>query len=476
MAFLHGAETIVVYVGPTAIQVARAGVIALFGIAPIGPKNTLTVVNSAKTAAQFGEQVPGFNIPEALAAILAQGATTVLVVNVFDAVTNTATVNAEAAVVAAGKFRLAFAPIGTIAVTTSGAVALVAGTDYTVDAFGTVAILTRTTYPDGTALTVTYKKLDASTVTTAQLIGTIDNATNIRAGTKVFELAMPTYGFKPKCFIAPRYSTLGAISAELEILANKYRGWCIKDAPIGATYSGAIAARGPLGAFSTFQSSNPRTDLAYPHLKVSDPASLTGADKLVPYSAFLAGVQAAVINNPSEGFHHSGSNHQIFGITGTEFTLTADYTDVNAEVNQLNAVGITTVFSAFGTGVLTWGNRSAAFPSSNQINNFRAAQITIDTVAESVEMAMLPYFDKPLNLAIADTISETVNGFIRNLIQRKALIDGRVWVPAAENPVQELAAGHVTFAYDLCPPPPLERITFMETVNVNYLKQIVGAK
>lgn len=479
MAFLHGAETIEVFVGPVAIQVVRAGVLALFGIAPIGPTQALTLVNSTKAAAQFGEQVPGFNIPEALAAIYAQAGQqgiTVLVVNVFDATTNTATVTAEAATVANGKFKMAFAPIGAITLTdNAGVVTLVAGTDYTVDAFGTVTILTRTTYPDATNLKVTYKKLDASTVTTSQLIGAINSTTNVRTGTKLFELAMPTFGFKPKCFIAPRYSTLSAISAELEILANKYRGWNIKDAPIGVKFTDAIAARGPLGSFSTFQSSNGRTDLAYPHVTMPDPNSAVGADKLVPYSAVLAGVMAATINNPDEGFHQSASNHQIYGITGTEFVLTSDYTDPNSETNLLNAAGIVTVFSAFGTGLRTWGNRSAAFPSSTRIDSFRAARIVIDTVAESVELAMLPFFDKSLNLPILDTITESVNGFIRTLQNRKALIDGRVWVPKEDNPVAELAAGHVTFAYDLCPPPPLERITFKETVNINYLKQLVGA-
>ncbi|HZC45433.1 MAG TPA: hypothetical protein VE243_03095, partial [Candidatus Acidoferrum sp.] len=92
-SFLHGVEVIEVPNGPVPVRVVKSAVIGLVGTAPewavtsptvAAAINTPTLVSSALDAAKFGPIVRGYSIPYALAAIQAQGAGQVIVVNVFD--------------------------------------------------------------------------------------------------------------------------------------------------------------------------------------------------------------------------------------------------------------------------------------------------------------------------------------------------------------------------------------------------------
>ena len=93
VSFLHGVETIETTSGPAPITVVKSSVIGLVGTAPLwavtAPAtppaiNSPTLVNSARDGASFGPLIQGYTIPYALAAIQAQGAGQVIVVNVFD--------------------------------------------------------------------------------------------------------------------------------------------------------------------------------------------------------------------------------------------------------------------------------------------------------------------------------------------------------------------------------------------------------
>jgi uncharacterized protein len=93
VSFLHGVETIETTTGPAPITVVKSSVIGLVGTAPLwavaAPATPPTInspflVNSARDAANFGPAVQGYSIPYALAAIQAQGAGQVIVVNVLD--------------------------------------------------------------------------------------------------------------------------------------------------------------------------------------------------------------------------------------------------------------------------------------------------------------------------------------------------------------------------------------------------------
>jgi phage tail sheath protein FI len=466
--YLHGVETIELKKGPVPVSVVKSAVIGLVGIAPKGPKQTLTLVQNAQDAAQFGSELPGFNIPQALAAIFKQGAGTVLVVNTLNDTDNLVTVSAETKTVTNAKAKLTHAPIKDLVVTNSaGSTTYVLGTDYEVDDFGNLTVLNLNNIAEGSTIKATYKRLDGTTVNAAQVIGTIDGDTDTYTGFKMFDLSFSTFGFTPRLLIAPGYSSLNTVAVEMIAVATKFRGHALIDAPAGTAIADAIAGRGPAGSIN-FYTSSKRAILCYPMLKAYDTA--TDANQNRPYSQFLAGVIAATDN--AEGYWVSPSNKEIKGIVGVERTISWAINDAQTSANLLNEKGIVTIAAGFGTGIRTWGNRSAAFPSSTSPDNFIPVQRTADILHESLEQAMLQFIDRPINNALIDAIKETVNAFIRTLIGRGALVDGSCTYDPAKNPPTEIAAGHLTFDLTFMPPTPAERITFESFIDINLLKSL----
>lgn len=465
--YLHGVETIELNIGPRPISVVKSAVIGLIGVSPYGPTEELTLVQSQADAAQFGALVPGYSIARALESIQKQGAGTVLVVNVYDEDNNSVFVTNEPHTVTNGKFVLDYFPCTDAQVDVKDDNGNVIPTsNWTLDQFGNFEMVPGGTISEGDDITVSYRYFDPSTVTSAQIIGAIDGLGN-RTGSKLFEEAFNQFGFNARLFIAPEYSTVNAVATELIAMANQYRGHAILDAPLGKTPQQVIAGRGPAGTFN-FNTSSKRAILCYPHLKAYDPS--TDNDINVPYSSFMAGVIAATDN--ASGYWFSPSNREIIGITGAERKITAAVNNANTEANLLNEKGVVTYFNSFGTGIRTWGNRSAAFPTSTAPSNFISVQRTADVLHESVELAMLQFIDLPINDALIDAIRDSVNSFINVLIGRGAVIDGSCTYDPAKNPPTELAAGHITFDVTFMPPTPAERITFESYIDINLLASL----
>lgn len=472
MAFLHGVETVELKGGLIAISAVRSAIIGLVGIAPKGAKNTLTLVQSQNDAAQFGEELTGFSIPQAISGIQAQGNATIYVVNVFDPASHTTPVTAESlAAVANRKTKLAFAPVGAAAPTitnTDASTTYVAGTDYSIDDFGNVTILAAIgSIAEGAVLKATYAKLNSAAITSSVIIGS--NTSGVRTGFKCFLDAYNQLGAKPKILIAPGYSTVNAIAADMIVNADYYKAYALIDAPTGTTVTGAITARGPAGTLN-FNTSNRRTILLCPgNLKAYDKATDSTVNR--PYSQFFAGVMSAQDNE--NGYWFSPSNREIKGVLGSEIAITAAINDPNTEANALNAQGITTVFNSGSSGIRTWGNRSAAYPSSTLPVNFIPIGRTADIVHESIELAMLPFVDQPITNGIIDSIKQSVQAFLNVLIGRGALMVGSaITFDPSLNPPDQVAAGQLVFSLNIMPPPPLERITFNSFIDVSLLKSI----
>lgn len=474
MAFLHGVETIELKSGVITVSAVRSAVIGLVGIAPSGDANTLTLVQSQQDAAQFGGQVPGFNIPVALDAIFKQGNATVLVVNVFDKTAHTTTVTAEVlAVVANRATKSAFAPCGPTAPVlkdSTDTTTYIAGTDYTIDEFGNITVLAPVgTIAEGAVLHLTYKKLNAAAITATVINGAIDGTTYARTGFKCFVDAYNLFGFKPKLLISPNYSSLAAVSTNMIAEAGTYKAMALIDAPAGTTVGVAVAGRGPSGAIN-FYTSSERAILLFPYLKRVNP--VTNLNENIPYSQFFAGVTSAQDNE--NGYWFSPSNREIQGVIGLETNISGAINDPNTDANLLNANGIVTVMNSFSTGYRTWGNRSALFPSSTSVKNFIPVRRTADVIQESIELAMLDFIDKPITSGLIDAIRETANSFIRTLISRGGLVVGsQCTFDPLLNPPTEIALGHLTFTLTFMPPVPGERITYNSFVDINLLKNLL---
>lgn len=311
------------------------------------------------------------------------------------------------------------------------------------------------------------KHTDVSEVTKGDIIGSVDEITNKRLGMKAFEDCYSKFGYFPKTIVAPVYCEDTAVVSAMKTVCDKIRAIGIVDAPVGTSVQDAIIGRGPEGTIN-FNISSDRIVLCYPHLKVYD--AITDLIVLEPYSQRLAGVIAG--KDINKGYHWSPSNTEINGIIGVEKPLTSMINDPTSEVNTLNEVGIVTVFNSYGSGFRTWGNRSSAFPSSTHVTNFINIRRTADILHESVEYSMLQFIDFPIDNALIDSITESVNAFIRTLVGRGALIDGKCYYNPDKNPTTETANGHLVFDIEFMPPTPTERITFESFIDIELLKSL----
>jgi phage tail sheath protein FI len=469
--YLHGIETTEVEHGPRPIRVVKSAVIALVGTAPIGPVNELTLCLNYTHAAQFGAHQNGFSIPEALQGIYDFGAGTVLVVNVLDPAIHSATVVDQPQQFADnGQLQLAHGALQTLLIKSDdGKTTHLQGTDYDAHLLtGHVRRLTTGSIAANAQIKADYTYADPSQITPADIIGGITLAGR-RTGLKAFQDSYNQLGFFPKIFIAPGFSTLKAITADLTIAAGQVGGVAYVDAPIGATVQQVLAGRGPAGAIN-FDTSSDRVRLCYPHVKVHD---ANKGERLQPLSIRAAGLRAKVDND--HGYWWSSSNQPLLGVLGLERPLTARIDDVTSEVNLLNENGITTVFNSFGSGLRLWGNRTAAWPSVTHMRNFENVRRAKDVVDESIRYSSLQFVDQPITTSLITSLTESVNLFLRKLIGDGALLGGDCWYDPARNPQTELEQGHALFNYKLTVPLPFERGTFETEITGQYLVNLGNA-
>lgn len=466
--YLHGSETVILSKGAKQIKVIKSAVIFLVGTAPKGPVNTPTLVSSDADIAQFGEELTGYTIPQALSAIFAQGPATVIVVNVVDITADLTTVAAETHTITDGKTKTTFMPHTWTSLThTSGTPVYVRDQDYSVDDFGNVQVLDLATIAEGASIKINYKYLTVGGISNAQIIGAYDPDDDTYTGLECAKQCKQLFGFKPKIIIAPGFSSVEAVAQAMDTIALAMGGNTLVDAPAATTIADAIAGRGVAGTIN-FYTSSKAVILCFPMVKAYDIA--TDADQDRPLSQFAAGVLASVDYN--EGYHVSPSNHEIKGITGVETLITWDPSDANSNANLLNEVGIMTLAQGFGTGIRLWGNRNASYPNNTGPDSFIPVYRTANVIDESVQDAAVAYVDQPINNAIIDSIVESGNSFMRTQIQRGALVDGEVSYVPEDNTEEELAAGHLVFRNTYMPPPPAERITFNRYIDITLLKSL----
>jgi phage tail sheath protein FI len=468
-SYLHGVETIEIDRGPRPVQTVRSGVIALIGTAPTGPVNNTTLVLSDLDAAQFGQDLLGFTIPAALDGILDQGVTTVIVINVLDPTQHRTNVAGRAYPFDAdGIIRLPAMVDGVVIKNLAGDETYHAGVDYTLDpTTGEARRVAGGGIAAGEVVTAAFSHLDPSKVGQADLIGGVD-AADRRIGLQALKDTYNEYGFFAKLIVIPGYSSLQSVATAMISMADALGAIAKIDLPAGCTRDQAIAARGPDGAFR-LQTSLQRAEYCYPYVQVSgsDPATYR------PLSIYSAGAQAA--KDYDKGFWWSASNTEIKGIIGTERKLSARIDDSQSDVNLLNAAGIATVFNSFGTGLRLWGNRSAAWPSETGLAQFVCVRRTADMINESIRYFSLQFMDRPLTNAVIDALVESVNGYLRSLIGKGALLGGKCFYDVARNPRSQLAAGQLVISYRYTPPPPLERLTFEAEITDEFLLTLLPA-
>jgi phage tail sheath protein FI len=123
--------------------------------------------------------------------------------------------------------------------------------------------------------------------------------------------------------------------------------------------------------------------------------------------------------------------------------------------------------TGFGTGFRAWGNRSAAFPSSGDPDNFICVHRTATIIEDSIAAFSVNYIDKPITQGLIDQLLLDVNAYLNTLIGMGAVSDGaKAWYDTAKNPPQLVADGKLRICYRFLPPAPLEHLTYDSYIDV----------
>jgi hypothetical protein len=505
MAFFHGITVTEVNTNGVSIQVVNSAVIGLIGSAPqwsassgAGPGiNVPTLIQSAAQGSNFGKQIAGYTIPEALADIQLQGAGAVIVIDVFNPLLHQSTFAANpltgpasnSVPVTLGHMGLIGpglpnTPLSTVVVKNqAGSTTYVEGTDYTIDYVnGLLYTKSGGAITSAQALEVSGAYCDPSKVDYTDIIGTVTGSTY--TGIQALQTTFQTMGLFAKLLITPTFHD-ASTSANLLAMATKLRAISFTDAPPNTTVATAIANRGAAG--NAFNQASDRLALTFPW-QLKTPTSISPTGVVVsaqgtigyttltgtvdtPYSTWVAGATAA--SDISNGFWFSPSNTIINGILGPDVSLYMSAYDPTSDTNALNAAGIMTVFNGFGTGYRTWGNRASSFPSSGAVTTFIAVRRTLDVVEQSIQYSSLPFADKPITNGLINSILQSVNAFLNSLIQQGALIAGStVTYNPVDNPPASLANGQLTFEVSVMPPPPAEQIIYNFSINTSLLANL----
>ena len=468
--FLHGAETINKTSGTRVVNEIRSSIIGIIGTAPKGVANTITLCQNDSDDAQFGSHDSHYTLPNALNALRGYGVGTIMVINVLSDDTLTPqTMTAPLTHIAGG------AIIGGFDYRLASDI-LMDGQPLTDDSYhlsSTGDIVLKNVLPASTTtVEMAFSWRDPSMMQLADILGGVTEHGD-RYGLELFEMAYAQYGFEPKIIIAPNFSSHPAVAAKLEILADTLRGVSYADYPLGLTRDEALLCRGnqpPLG-LTVYSTSSERYRPCYPHLLVS---SETGDNMLQPSSIHWAGIRVATDNGTADptrqtGWWSSSSNKELKGVVGIERLLTARINDANCDVNLLNAAGISTLYKDWGTNYRTWGNRTAAFPANTTIENFEQVRRSRDMIEQSIEMGSLQFIDADIDQAQADGLTEYVNGFLRSLKGRGAILGGECWFDPSRTTQAEYANGQIRIQYKVGYKVPSERITYESYITFEYL-------
>ena len=271
-----------------------------------------------------------------------------------------------------------------------------------------------------------------------------------------FSDARSLVGYKPRILIAPEHSHIDGVGKELEVQAERLRGFAYLDCELTATYTDAMKRARMYGK---------RVEIQWPQLKVIDPD--TSVENPRPTSEFSAGLRCRIDNE--KGVHWSKSNQEIFGIKGTWQPVQWELSDPNTVANILNENRVSTVI--LDGGFRFWGNRSCAIDPKW---SFECVRRTADMINDSIESAHLWAVDRPGTTQYMQDVIGGVQAYMKQLKFEGVIPGGDAWLDKDLNTPETMAQGIYYFDYDFGVYYPAEHLVFRSRLNNGYLEEVVA--
>lgn len=185
-------------------------------------------------------------------------------------------------------------------------------------------------------------------------------------------------------------------------------------------------------------------------------------------TARALGLRAKIDNDT--GWHKTLSNVGVNGVTGITASVFWDLQQTGTDADLLNEACVTTLIRK--DGFRFWGNRTCSDDPLFAFENYtRTAQVLADTMAEAHMWAN----DKPLTPVLVREIIAGINAKFRELVTAGYLLGGSCWYDESRNETDSLKAGKLAISYDYTPVPPLEDLTFYQTITDTYLANFAAS-
>lgn len=483
MAYEHGVKASEVATSIFAPVEATAGLQVVVGTAPINLAKTKEYVNKPLLAYSFAEAVEGlgysddwesYTLCEAMdSAFRLYGVAPVVFINVLDPSTHIAEETEDVAIV---NKKAVISEKGVLLDTlvvklTSGiGEALIPLTDYiaTFDNEGNVNIVivpTGTIPTSQTTLSVTYTKIDATSVTDLEIIGGVDINTGASTGLELINSVFPKFGLIPGQIVVPKYSTNPMVEAIMKAKAGNinsyFKAMALTD--IDTTEANTYTK------VSEWKNQNNYTS---PNEVACWPKVALG-DKVYHLSTQLASLAALTDSKFSDVPYVSPSNQSL----QINKAVLEDGTEVNLGPDQaayLNGQGIFTALNFIG-GYKGWGNRTAAYPAITDVkDSFIPVRRMHNWIANSIILSTWQKVDGPINRTLIDSIVDSLNIWFNGLTSDGALVGGRVEFRKEDNPNVALLDGNVRYRVFLAEPTPGRNIEFVLEFDATYYNRLFG--
>jgi uncharacterized protein len=295
----------------------------------------------------------------------------------------------------------------------------------------------------GKSLEAIYKQAGAVVVVvrTASVAGDATNLTGVYA----LKRAQSALGYVPRIIIAEgAHSAINDVRSVCSSLrAISFIGLPTSEAPNSASAHNWVSING-----------NDRIQALWPFVNGGqDPAPLA------------AGLLAKSDNE--RGFWWSPSNQEVLGVNSLDHPVDFQLGDPTSLANVLNEGKVTTFIRQ--SGFRLWGNLTG---SSDPKYQFLSVRRTADIINDSIVNAHLWAVDRNISKTYIKDVVESVNDYLRHLINIGAILGGNCWADPDLNTPDQIALGKVYFNFDFTPPYPAQTLTFRSILTNDYLTEI----
>lgn len=474
MAITHGIETSKLRTSVSTPATVASGIHFVVGTAPAhtvgGKVNEVVLLNTYEEAAQligYSDDWKKYSLcEEVYTAFSLYGVAPIVVVNVLDPKKHKKSVDGEELAVTDNQIKLPFETIeDSIKITGK-----TKNEDYGVlysDGYCVVEFLEDT---EGT-MTVSYDEVDPSLVTKKDIIGGYDVNTHKSTGFELIDSVFPKYTLAPDLLLCPNWSHDAEVAAIMSAKAEDINGVFDADAILDIdTSENGVTYYTDAPEFKKKKNFTKANELVcFPRLRLGETE--------FNYSTQLAALISQVDNTGEYGGGtpcESASNKSL----QADSMVLANGEEVLLDVqkaNYLNDNGIITALN-FYNGFVSWGNYTAAFPSSSDpVDYFYSISRMFKWVAKTVVLTYWSSIDGKMTRRLIDTILQGVNDWLNGLTSEEKILGGRVEFREDENTTTALMAGKAKFHVYLTPPSPMQKMEWVFEYDVSYLSALFAA-